>query len=83
MMDSYSTSYGANLRYRTATRYVLDMECCSGYEDPAGGLNCGRKRAYLTVYVYNYYYYELTTPTYVSVSSKDVTISVIILRVMS
>ena len=56
MMDSYSVSYGAGLRYRTVTTYTSVPECCPGYEDPAGGINCERKHAYLTVYMYNYYY---------------------------
>ena len=36
------TSYGSSLRYRSDTTYNLVIECCEGYHDPAGGIECQR-----------------------------------------
>ena len=42
-----SLGYGSSIQYYSEVTYNLVMECCPGYEDPAGGLNCGRKHTYL------------------------------------
>ena len=42
VMLFYRTSYGSSLRYRSDTTYNLVIECCEGYHDPAGGIECQR-----------------------------------------
>ena len=44
VLFSFSTGYRSRLQYRLHTTYYLVIECCSGYQDIAGGLNCERKR---------------------------------------